>query len=57
VFFELRRSLESRRQKLWIVVPSDSPVRRLLELAPADSIVPTALTVEEATDAIKRHFA
>jgi hypothetical protein len=35
MLFSLRRSLESRRQKLWAVVPPTSPVGRLLPLAPA----------------------
>jgi anti-anti-sigma factor len=32
VLFDLRRRLEHRRQELRLVVPSDSPVRRVLEL-------------------------
>ena len=56
MLFGLRRSLESRRQKLWAVVPPASPVGRLLALAPADSIVPVAASVAEAEAAILTQF-
>lgn len=47
MLFSLRRSLESRRLKLWAVVPPTSPVGRLLALAPANSIVSVAASVAE----------
>jgi anti-anti-sigma factor len=45
---DLKWRLEQHRQLLWVVVPPDSPVRRVLGLTGIDRIVPVAATVEEA---------
>ena len=38
--FELGRRLSARRQSLRLVVPSESPMRRVLELCAVDAIAP-----------------
>ena len=38
--FELGRRLAARRQSLRLVVPADSPMRRVLELCAVDAVAP-----------------
>lgn len=57
LLFDLRRRLERRRQELWVAVPPDSPVRRVLDLTKVGGIVPIAVTVDEAVTAIRREMS
>jgi anti-anti-sigma factor len=46
LIFELAERLENRRQKLEIVVPDESNIRRVLLLTEVDSVVPMFTSVE-----------
>jgi anti-anti-sigma factor len=50
LIFELAERLRSRGQKLEIVVPGDSFVRRVLVLTEVQSVVPMSATVAETGD-------
>jgi anti-anti-sigma factor len=49
LLFELAARLAQRRQKLGIVVPDDSPIRRVMLLTKLDTAARLSTTVEEAT--------
>ena len=51
VLFELSRRLGRRRQELRLVVPSSSPLRRLLALTDVESVAPMHESLAEALDA------
>jgi anti-anti-sigma factor len=46
LIFELAERLENRRQKLEIVVPDESNIRRVLLLTEVDSVVPMFTSVD-----------
>jgi anti-anti-sigma factor len=46
VIFELAERLDNRRQKLEIVVPDDSPIRRVLRLTGIHRVVPMFASVD-----------
>ncbi len=48
LLFELARRLGRRRQDLRIVMPGDSPLRRVLELTDVRAVAPVHPTVEAA---------
>jgi anti-sigma B factor antagonist len=48
LLFELRRRLGSRRRKLWVVVPAEAPVRRLLSLTRLEDVLPVVASVDDA---------
>jgi anti-anti-sigma factor len=50
LLFDLARRLRTHRQRLRLVVPADSPMRRVLELCDMDRAAPIDATVEGALD-------
>jgi anti-anti-sigma factor len=50
LLFELARRLGRRRQDLRIVMPGDSPLRRVLELTDVRAVAPVHPTVEAAVE-------
>jgi anti-sigma B factor antagonist len=50
--FELGRRLSARRQSLRLVVPADSPMRRVLELCAVDAIAPMDGELEDSLRAL-----
>jgi anti-anti-sigma factor len=50
LLFELARRLDRRRQQLRLVVPGDSPLRRLLALTEVGSVAPLHTTLERAVE-------
>jgi len=48
VLFELSRRLSRRRQQLTLVVPSDSPLRRLLTVCDVETVAPMYESLEHA---------
>jgi anti-anti-sigma factor len=50
--FELARGLEARRQALRLVVTSDGPVRRVLELCAVASVAPIDDNQERSVEAL-----
>jgi anti-sigma B factor antagonist len=48
LLFDLARRLRTHRQRLRLVVPSDAPMRRVLELCDIDRAAPIDATVEAA---------
>jgi anti-anti-sigma factor len=48
LLFKLARALRDRRQLLRIVVPTASPVRRVLEICDVSSVAPLDDTLDEA---------
>jgi anti-anti-sigma factor len=48
LLFEMARRLGRRRQRLRIVLPSDSPLRRVLELTDVKAVAPIHPTLPEA---------
>jgi stage II sporulation protein AA (anti-sigma F factor antagonist) len=57
MLFDLRRRLERRRQELWVVVPEESPVYRVLDLTQVRGVVPVAATVDDAVTSIRREMS
>ena len=51
VLFELSRRLGRRRQQLRLVVPADSPLRRVLTLTDLGAVAPMHHSLAEALDA------
>jgi anti-anti-sigma factor len=52
LLFELARGLTARRQMLRLVVPTSSPVRRVLDLCDIASVAPIDETASEARAAV-----
>ena len=50
LLFDLARRLRTHRQRLRLVVPVDSPMRRVLELCDIDRAAPIDATVEAALE-------
>ncbi len=50
--FELGRRLAARRQALRLVVPADSPMRRVLELCAVDAVAPMDTELEASLRAL-----
>ena len=48
VLFEVSRKLARRRQELRLVMPSDSPLRRVIELTEVHTAAPVYESLEEA---------
>jgi anti-anti-sigma factor len=48
LLFDLARRLRTHRQRLRLVVPSDAPMRRVLELCDIDRAAPIDATVDAA---------
>jgi anti-anti-sigma factor len=48
VLFDLSRRLRNRRQALRLVVPDDSPLKRVLELTEVASVAPIHRTLDAA---------
>jgi anti-anti-sigma factor len=48
VVFELSRRLQRRRQELRLVVPTGSPLARVLDLTDVDSVAPIHANLESA---------
>jgi anti-anti-sigma factor len=53
LLFQLAARLEQRRQRLGVVVPERSPVRRVLLLAQLDTRVPLTATIEAAVAQVR----
>ncbi len=54
MLFNIGRRLTERRQQLRLVVPTDSPIRRVLSVVHIDRIAPVHETVDEALAALPR---
>lgn len=52
--FELAERMQSRQQKLRVALPEDAPLRRVLRIVNLESVVPIAVTVEDAEEQIKQ---
>ena len=50
--FELGRRLAARRQSLRLVVPTDAPMRRVLELCAVDAVAPMDSTLDASLRAL-----
>jgi anti-anti-sigma factor len=52
VVFDLARRLTRRRQGLFVALPPDSPLRRVLELTDVDAVAPLHDSLDEAVAAV-----
>jgi anti-anti-sigma factor len=50
--FQLARRLRDRRQRLRLIVPADSPLRRVLSICDVASIAPVDETIERSLDGL-----
>ena len=57
LLFDLKRRLDRRSQKLWVVVPMDSPIRRVFELTRVGGIIAVASTLDAALDGMREQMA
>jgi anti-anti-sigma factor len=55
--FDLGKRLRDRGQRLFLVVPSVSPVAPVLEIVRVDSLAPRCETLEQALDLLRAHAA
>jgi anti-sigma B factor antagonist len=55
--FELGKRLRDRGQRLFLVVPSVSPVAPVLEIVRVDSLAPRCETLEQALELLRAHAA
>ena len=53
--FDLGKRLRDRGQRLYLVVPGDSPVNALLEIVNVDSLAPRCPTLELALERLRAH--
>jgi anti-anti-sigma factor len=53
LLFRLGERLQRRRQHLAVVVPDESPVRRVLVVSAIDRVVDLAATVEDASSRVR----
>jgi anti-anti-sigma factor len=53
--FDLGKRLRDRGQRLFLVVPSDSPVSSVLDLVRVDSLAPRAETLDGALERLLAH--
>ena len=54
LLFKLARSLRERRQALHLVVPDDSPLRRVLQICDVGSVAPIDVDLEAAATAVRQ---
>lgn len=55
--FDLGKRLRDRGQRLYLVVPPNSPVAALLEIVNVDSLAPRSETLEHAIERLAAHAA
>jgi anti-anti-sigma factor len=55
--FDLGKRLRDRGQRLFLVVPSVSPVATVLEIVRVDSLAPRCETLEQALELLRAHAA
>jgi anti-anti-sigma factor len=55
--FDLGKRLRDRGQRLYLVVPADSPVAAVLDIVSVDSIAPRCETLEHAVERLAAHAA
>jgi anti-anti-sigma factor len=55
--FDLGKRLRDRGQRLYLVVPSVSPVGAVLEIVRVDSLAPRCETLEQALELLRAHAA
>lgn len=55
--FDLGKRLRDRGQRLYLVVPSGSPVAAVLDIVSVDSIAPRCETLEQALQKLEAHAA
>ena len=55
--FDLGKRLRDRGQRLYLVVPSESPVSAVLEIVNVDSLAPRCETLELALEQLRAHAA
>jgi anti-anti-sigma factor len=55
--FDLGKRLRDRGQRLYLVVPSGSPVGTVLDIVSVDSIAPRCETLERAIERLAAHAA
>jgi anti-anti-sigma factor len=55
--FDLGKRLRDRGQRLYLVVPADSPVAAVLDIVSVDSIAPRCETLEHAIERLAAHAA
>src|SRR5881409_2556875 len=55
--FDLGKRLRDRGQRLYLVVPSASPVGSVLDIVHVDSLAPRCETVEQALELLRAHAA
>ncbi|HEX4720855.1 MAG TPA: STAS domain-containing protein [Thermoleophilaceae bacterium] len=53
--FDLGKRLRDRGQRLYLVVPSVSPVAAVLEIVRVDSLAPRCETLEQALELLRAH--
>jgi anti-anti-sigma factor len=51
--FDLSERLAARQQRLALVVPDESRIRRVLDLVNVRAVLPVATTVDDALDAVQ----
>jgi anti-anti-sigma factor len=55
--FDLGKRLLDRGQRLYLVVPDDSPVASVLDIVNVESIAPRCATLEDALERLAAHAA
>ena len=55
--FDLAKRLRDRGQRLYLVVPPDSPVATVLEIVNVDALAPRCPTLEQALERLQQHAA
>jgi anti-anti-sigma factor len=55
--FDLGKRLRDRGQRLYLVVPDDSPVASVLDIVNVESIAPRCATLEDALERLAAHAA
>src|SRR5690348_13009456 len=55
--FDLGKRLRDRGQRLYLVVPSVSPVGAVLDIVRVDSLAPRCETLEQALELMRAHAA
>src|SRR3954471_6883059 len=55
--FDLGKRLRDRGQRLYLVVPSGSPVAAVLDIVSVDAIAPRCETLEQALEKLAAHAA
>src|SRR3954466_14143436 len=55
--FDLGKRLRDRGQRLYLVVPPESPVATLLDIVSVDALAPRCETLEQAVEQLSAHAA